>query len=119
MLDALWGTHDRLLPLLKSFPEGVWKVEAGRFMSPLTVIVFFSPNRAVEEVFQETPDEGGMEPFAKIRSGDAGAQALRSHPTRKRSWELGRESLGANGSSLLLHVQHIALICIFPGAMFR
>ena len=54
-------------------------------MSPLTVIVFSSPNRAVEEVFQETPDEGGMEPFAKIRSGDAGAQALRSHPTRKRS----------------------------------
>ena len=54
-------------------------------MSPLTVIVFSSPNRAVEEVFQETPDEGGMEPFAKIRSGDAGAQALRSHPPRKRS----------------------------------
>jgi len=32
-LDALWGTQDQLVPLLKSLPGDVWKVEAGRFVS--------------------------------------------------------------------------------------
>ena len=36
-LDALWGTQDLLLPLLKSLPRDVWKVEAGQFVSLLAV----------------------------------------------------------------------------------
>ena len=32
-LDALWETQHRLLPLLKSLPGDVWKVEAGQSVS--------------------------------------------------------------------------------------
>lgn len=39
VLDALWETQDRLLPLLKSLPGGVWKVEGGRFVSLLTAFL--------------------------------------------------------------------------------
>jgi len=35
VLDALWVTQDRLLPLLRSLPGNVWKVEADRIVSLL------------------------------------------------------------------------------------
>jgi hypothetical protein len=79
VLDALWGTQDRLFPLLKSFPEDVWKVESGRFVSQLKVFILPLSDRATEEVFQETPNERGMESFPKIRSGNTGAQHERLH----------------------------------------
>ena len=42
VLDELWRTQDRLLPLLKSFPGDVWKVEKSGFVSPLESSNFFS-----------------------------------------------------------------------------
>jgi len=33
MLDALWETQDRLAPLLKCLPQGVWKEDGGSFVS--------------------------------------------------------------------------------------
>ena len=41
MLEALWETQDELLPLLKSFPEDVWKVEGRHFVSSHQLL--FSP----------------------------------------------------------------------------
>ena len=41
MLEALWETQDRLLPLLESLPEDVWKVGADRFVSSHQLL--FSP----------------------------------------------------------------------------
>jgi len=75
VLDALWETQERLLPLLKSFPVGVWKVETGRLVGPRKVSILSSSNRATEKVFQETSDEGGMVSFPEIRSGSTGAQS--------------------------------------------
>ena len=42
VLDALWATQDKLLPLLKSFPGDVWK-EGGCSVSVSTTCVFFFP----------------------------------------------------------------------------
>jgi hypothetical protein len=40
VLDPLWETQERLLPLLKSFPGDVWNLnEAGYFVSALAVLV--------------------------------------------------------------------------------
>ena len=77
VLDALWRAQERLLPLLKSFPGDVWKVEAGRFVSPPTVLILSPSNCFTEEVFQEAPDERGMESFPKIRSGNTDTQSRR------------------------------------------
>ena len=41
VLDTLWETQSKLLPLLKSLPADVWKVEARRFVSPPSA--FISP----------------------------------------------------------------------------
>jgi len=32
VLDALWETQERLIPLLECFPQGVWKEEGGSFV---------------------------------------------------------------------------------------
>jgi len=32
VLDALWGTQDRLTPLLKCFPQEVWEGRDGNFV---------------------------------------------------------------------------------------
>lgn len=40
VLDVLWESQEQLLPLLKSLPGDVWKVEAGRFVSLLRSFVF-------------------------------------------------------------------------------
>jgi hypothetical protein len=42
-LDALWGTQDRVLPLLKSLPGDVWKGDAYTVSTP-TIHIFFSLN---------------------------------------------------------------------------
>ena len=60
MLDALWETQDRFLPLLKSLPEDVWKVDAGKFVSPPVAFGFPPPNHPAGEVFQTNPDKSGM-----------------------------------------------------------
>jgi len=39
VLDALWETQDRLTPLLKCFPQQVWKEEDGSFVSRLMTYI--------------------------------------------------------------------------------
>jgi hypothetical protein len=39
VLDALWETQDKLVPLLKSFPEAVWGYEGGNLVSATTASV--------------------------------------------------------------------------------
>jgi len=67
VLDALWETQGELFPLLKSLPGNAWKVEAAQFVSILTGFTF-SSDRSVEEVFHQTPNEGGMDSYPKICS---------------------------------------------------
>jgi hypothetical protein len=40
VLDVLWETQDRLTPLLKCFPQEVWKEEGGSFVSYIMVFIF-------------------------------------------------------------------------------
>ena len=40
VLDALWETQARLVPLLKCFPQDVW--EEGSLVSPLLPVIFFA-----------------------------------------------------------------------------
>ena len=40
VLGALWETQDGLLPLLKSLPGDIWKVDEGRFVSPHQLLSF-------------------------------------------------------------------------------
>lgn len=77
VLDALWETQDRLLPLLKALPGNVWKVRSGQFVSQLSVCVFSPSNFSTGEVFEQNPDEGGMESFPKICSRNTDAQSGR------------------------------------------
>ena len=72
-LDALWETQDELLPLLRSFPGGAWKTEAGQFVRVLTHFTLSSSDCFTEEGFRETPNERGMESFPKICSGNTSA----------------------------------------------
>ena len=44
MLDELWGTQDRLTPLLESFPRDVWKGKGRTFVSPTEA---FSPHPVI------------------------------------------------------------------------
>ena len=70
VLHALWETQYRFLPLLKSLPGDVWKVEACRFVSLRTTIVSLLSNCRTAEDFQQNPDECGVEPPPKICSGN-------------------------------------------------
>ena len=45
VLSVLWGSQSRLLPLLKTLPTDVWKVEAGRFVSLLWELVVIPSHR--------------------------------------------------------------------------
>ena len=47
VLDVLWEKQDQLTPLLKCFPPDVWEEECGRFVSPLTGLIFSTLNRLV------------------------------------------------------------------------
>lgn len=75
VLDVLWETQERLFPLLKSFPEDVWEVDVGHFVSLLTGFIFSLSNRSTEKVLQETPNKNRMGSFPKIRSGNTGARS--------------------------------------------
>ena len=70
VLEELWRTQDRLLPLLKSFPSDAWKIERGRFVGPLESFKLFSASLLHCEVFQPDSDESGVESLQKIRSMD-------------------------------------------------
>ena len=47
VLDALWETQDRLIPLLKCFPQEVWKEEGGRFVSYVVAFIFCTLNNLI------------------------------------------------------------------------
>jgi hypothetical protein len=40
VLDVLWETQDQLTPLLKCFPQEVWKEEDGTFVSYFMAFIF-------------------------------------------------------------------------------
>ena len=87
VLDSLWETQEQLLPLLKSFPGDVWKInEAGQFVCFLVISIPFSPpDRFAGEVFQQDPDQSGMEPFQETRSSNATAhRTFARRPNRRR-----------------------------------
>ena len=54
MLDALWGTQDQLLPLLKSLPEDVWNERECNVSTPTTGI-FSSLNFLIRKSFKRLP----------------------------------------------------------------
>jgi len=47
MLDELWKTQDRLTPLLKCFPKGVWTEKGQTFVSPPTALIIPVPSRLI------------------------------------------------------------------------
>ena len=77
VLDVLWGAQTRLFPLLKALPGDVWKVEAGRYVSLLTILTFFSSNRFAEAGFHETSNKTGMASFPTTRPGNDDAHSGR------------------------------------------
>ena len=54
VLDALWTTQDRLLPLLKSFPGGVWN-NGGCIVSATTWSYFSLLNDSKQKTFRRFP----------------------------------------------------------------
>ena len=69
VLDVLWGTQARLLPLLKTLPGDVWKVEAGRFVSPPTAVIFSALTSLIREAFNTVPTKAEQSRFRKYARG--------------------------------------------------
>lgn len=69
VLDALWETQERLLPLLKTLPGDVWKVEAGRFVSSLTALIFSTLTPLIRESFNTVPTKAEQSRFRKYAGG--------------------------------------------------
>lgn len=67
-LDVLWETQNRLIPLLECLPRDAWEEEDGSFVSLLTGLIFSRLKRLIQKVFQENPDESGMDQFPKVCS---------------------------------------------------
>ena len=65
VLDVLWETQVQLIPLLKSLPGDVWKVEAGRFVSPLTVLSFSILTPLIRKTFNTVPTKAERSRFQK------------------------------------------------------
>lgn len=65
VLDVLWGAQTRLFPLLKSFPGDVWKVEAGRYVSPLTILTFLCLITLLRKVFMRLATKEEWHRFRK------------------------------------------------------
>ena len=47
MLDELWRTQDRLIPLLKCFPRDIWMGEGRTFVSPPMTLMFSAPSHLI------------------------------------------------------------------------
>ena len=94
VLDMLWETQDRLLPLLKSFPVGVWNEGKCTVSAPITRVFLFSQLFCLK-VFQKIPNNVGMGSFPEVRSKDARAQ---------RTWDFRPPIFrGFSGSAALRH----------------
>jgi len=71
VLDVLWGTQNRLFPLLKSLPGEVWKVEAGQFVSPLPAFssVALCLTALLVKSFNRIPTKAEWSRFRKYAQG--------------------------------------------------
>jgi len=47
VLDAVWGTQDRLTPLLKCFPQEVWEERSGNIVGHIMAATFFALNHLI------------------------------------------------------------------------
>jgi len=65
VLDALWETQDRLIPLLKCFPQEVWKEEDGRFVSYIMVFIFFTLSYSISKTLNRVPTKEEWTVFRK------------------------------------------------------
>jgi len=61
VLNALWETQDRLIPLLKCFPQEAWKEEDGGFVSWSMAFILLRTQPFDLEVLQESPDGSRMD----------------------------------------------------------
>ena len=77
VLDVLWETQEKLLPLFKSLPGDVWE-EDRYIVSAPTTRLFLPLNHFVRKVvwrvLQKTPDNPGMGSLPEVRSKDAKAR---------------------------------------------
>jgi len=73
VLDALWETQYRLTPLLKSLPGDIWDGGECTVSTPITHTPSL-PQLFHSKVFQEAPNEAGVNSFPKVRSKDARGQ---------------------------------------------
>ena len=65
MLDALWEKQHRLTPLLKCFPEDVWKEEDGSFVSQVMAFIFFIFKRLIRKTFERIPTKAEWADFRR------------------------------------------------------
>jgi len=65
VLDALWETQTQLTPLLKCFPQDVWKEEDGSFVSQLMSFIFCVRNHLIRKCFKRIPTKGEWTDFRK------------------------------------------------------
>lgn len=73
VLDVLWATQERLIPLLKCFPQEVWmKEDWGYFVSQGTVFgIAISTKQSLAKAFPEDTNESGVVWLPKICSKNA------------------------------------------------
>lgn len=72
VLDALWETQDRLLPLLKSLPRDAWEIKDGRFVSsgcPEVVVPFPHLTTPAVKSFNRIPTKAEWNRFRKYARG--------------------------------------------------
>jgi hypothetical protein len=65
VLDALWETQNRLTPLLKCFPQEVWRQEDGSFVSQLAITVHPLLKCLFPQSFQRIPTKLEWSNFQK------------------------------------------------------
>ena len=65
VLDALWETQHRLIPLLKCLPQDVWEEEEGDFVSELTSFIRPAHNRLIWKSFKRIPTKAEWNDFRK------------------------------------------------------
>ena len=66
ILETLWETQDRLIPLLKCLPQEVWKVERKGFVSQVMAFdVTFALNHLCCKTFRRIPTQAEWDDFRK------------------------------------------------------
>lgn len=65
VMDTLWEAQDRLTPLLKCFPQDVWKEEGGRFVSQPMPLLSSARDRLIWKSFKRVPTKREWADFRK------------------------------------------------------